>query len=182
MTRLKELYKTEVVPQLMQELGLDNPMRVPRVEKVCVNIGLGKAKTDTKLMDLAKSSLSIITGQAPVVTKAKKSIAGFNLRKGMVIGCKVTLRGNRMYEFLDRLFNLTMPRIRDFQGFSDKLFDGKGNFTLGLRDHMIFPEADYQSASKLAGLSVSIVTTAKSDEEAKKLLQKLGMPFSKGQL
>jgi len=179
MARLKELYKKEIVPQLMKDLGLDNPMRVPRVEKVCINIGLGRAKTDPKLIDLAKESLALITGQAPVVTKAKKSIAGFNLREGMVIGCKVTLRGERMYEFLDRLFNLAMPRIRDFQGVSDSLFDGRGNFTLGLRDQMIFPEADYKFASGLPGLSVTIVTTADNDEEAKKLLEKLGMPFRK---
>lgn len=179
MTRLKDLYKKQIVVQLMQELNLDNPMQVPRLEKVCVNIGLGNAKTDPKIIDLAKSSLSLITGQAPVATKAKKSIAGFNLREGMTIGCKVTLRGNKMYEFLDRLFNLSMPRIRDFQGLSDRLFDGKGNFTMGLRDHAIFPEADYQSASKLPGMSVSIITTASSDKEAKKLLEKLGMPFKK---
>jgi len=177
MARLKELYRKEIVPQLMEELGLDNPMRVPRVEKVCVNIGLGRAKTEPKLIDMARKSLSLITGQAPVVTKAKKSIAGFNLRKGMVIGCKVTLRGERMYEFLDRLFNLAMPRIRDFHGVSDNCFDGRGNFTLGLQDQMIFPEAEYESASKLPGLSVSIVTTAQNDQEAKRLLQKLGMPF-----
>ncbi len=179
MARLKELYRKEIVPQLMEELGLDNPMRVPRVEKVCVNIGLGRAKTEPKLIDMARKSLSLITGQAPVVTKAKRSIAGFNLRKGMVIGCKVTLRGERMYEFLDRLFNLAMPRIRDFHGVSDNCFDGRGNFTLGLQDQMIFPEAEYESASKLPGLSVSIVTTAQNDQEAKRLLQKLGMPFRK---
>jgi len=179
MARLKELYKKEIVPQLMEELDLDNPMRVPRVEKVCVNIGLGRAKTDPKLIDLAKKSLSLITGQAPVVTKAKKSIAGFNLRKGMVIGCKVTLRGERMYEFLDRLFNLAMPRIRDFQGVPDSCFDGRGNFTLGLRDQIIFPEADYETASRLPGVSVTIITTTQDDEEAKSLLQKLGMPFRK---
>jgi len=179
MARLKELYKKEIVPQLMKELDLDNPMRVPRVEKVCVNIGLGRAKTDPKLIDLAKKSLSLITGQAPVVTKAKKSIAGFNLRKGMVIGCKVTLRGERMYEFLDRLFNLAMPRIRDFQGIPDSCFDGRGNFTLGLRDQIIFPEADYETASRLPGVSVTIITTTQDDEEAKSLLQKLGMPFRK---
>lgn len=177
MARLKELYRKEFAPQLMEELGLDSPMRVPRVEKVCVNIGLGKAKTDPKLIDVAKKSLSFITGQAPVVTRAKKSIAGFNLRKGMVIGCKVTLRGERMYEFLDRLFNLAMPRIRDFQGVPDRLFDGKGNFTLGLTDQMIFPEADYKSASQLPGLSITIVTTTENNQEAKELLQKLGMPF-----
>ncbi|MBC7190249.1 50S ribosomal protein L5 [Candidatus Aerophobetes bacterium] len=177
MARLKELYRKEVVPQLMEEMGFDNPMRVPRLEKVCINIGLGKAKTDPKLLELAKKSLSLITGQAPVLTKAKKSIAGFNLRKGMVIGCKVTLRGERMYEFLDRLFNLAMPRIRDFQGISDTLFDGRGNITLGVRDQMIFPEAEYESASKLPGLSITIVTTAKNDFEAKKLLEKMGMPF-----
>ena len=179
MVRLKQLYREEIVPQLMEELGFANPMRVPRMEKVCVSMGLGRAKTDPKLIDLAKKSLSIITGQAPVITKAKKSIAGFNLRKGMVIGCKITLRGNRMYEFLDRLFNLAMPRIRDFQGVSDRFFDGRGNFTLGLRDQMIFPETEYDSTSKLPGFSISMVTTAQNDGEAKRLLQKLGLPFSK---
>lgn len=178
MTRLKELYRKEVIPQLMKELGLDNPMRVPRVEKVCINIGLGRAKTEPKLMDSAKRSLAMITGQQPVVTRAKKSIAGFNLRKGMAIGCRVTLRGDRMYEFLDRFFNLAMPRIRDFHGVSPRVLDGKGNLTIGLRDQMIFPEAEYEDASKLPGFSVTIVTTARNDEEAKKLLQKLGMPFS----
>lgn len=178
MARLKELYKKEIVPELMKELGFDNPMRVPRVEKVCVNIGLGRAKIEPKLIEVAKKSLALITGQQPIVTKAKKSIAGFNLRKGMAIGCKVTLRGDRMYEFLDRLFNLAMPRIRDFHGISPKLFDGRGNITIGFRDQLIFPEAEYEDASKLPGLSVTIVTTAQSDEEAMKLLKKLGMPFS----
>lgn len=176
MARLKEHYNKDIVPQLMEELNLDT-MRVPRVEKVCVNVGMGRAKNDPKLIDLAKQSLSLITGQAPVVTKAKKSIAGFNLRKGMAIGCKVTLRRERMYEFLDRLFNLAMPRIRDFQGVSKNLFDGKGNFTLGLRGQMIFPEADYKIASQLPGLSVAIVTNTENDQEAERLLQKLGMPF-----
>lgn len=178
MARLKEIYRKEVVPQLMKELGFDNPMRVPRVEKVCVNIGLGRAKVEPKLMDSAKKSLAMITGQQPVVTRAKKSIAGFNLRKGMVIGCRVTLRGDMMYEFLDRFFNLAMPRIRDFHGISPDVLDGRGNLTIGLRDQMIFPEAEYEVASKLPGLSVTIVTTARNNEEAKKLLQKLGMPFS----
>lgn len=177
MARLKELYKKQVVSQLMDELGFDNPMRVPRVEKVCLNMGLGRGKTEPKLIDLARKALATITGQSPVPTKAAKSIAGFNLREGMVIGCKVTLRGDRMYEFLDRLFNLVMPRIRDFQGVSARLFDGRGNFTLGLRDQMIFPELDYEVASKLPGLSIAIVTTAKDDFEARKLLEKLNMPF-----
>ncbi len=179
MAKLKELYKKEIIPQLMEDLRLSNPMEVPRVEKVCVNVGLGRGKTEPKLVDMAKKSLSLITGQAAVPTKAKKSIAGFNLREGMVIGCKVTLRGDRMYEFLDRLFNLAMPRIRDFQGVSDSLFDGRGNFTLGLKDQVIFLEVEYETIAKLPGLSINIVTTAKSDQEAKKLLQKLGMSFSK---
>jgi len=178
MARLKELYKKEIVPRLMKELGFDNPMRVPRIEKVCVNVGLGRAKTEPKLMDSAKKSLALITGQQPVVTRAKNSIAGFNLRKGMPIGCKVTLRGERMYEFLDRLFNLAMPRIRDFHGISPRLLDGGGNITIGFRDQMIFPEAEYEDVSKLPGLSVTIVTTARNDEEARQLLRRLGMPFS----
>jgi len=178
MARLKELYKKEIVLQLMKELGFDNPMRVPRVEKVCVNVGLGRAKTEPKLIEVAKKSLALITGQQPIVTKAKRSIAGFNLRKGMAIGCKVTLRGDRMYEFLDRLFNLAMPRIRDFHGISPRFFDGQGNITIGFRDQLIFPEAEYEDASRLPGLSVTIVTTARSDEEAMELLRKLGMPFS----
>lgn len=178
MARLKEFYRKEVIPQLMEELGFDNPMRVPRVEKVCVNIGLGRAKNETKLIDIAKRSLALITGQQPVVTRAKKSIAGFNLRKGMSIGCKVTLRGDRMYEFLDRLFNLAIPRIRDFHGISPQLMDGKGNITIGFRDQLIFPEVEYEDASKLPGLSVTIVTTAKNDQESLRLLKKLGMPFS----
>mgnify|MGYP000551246012 CR=1 FL=1 len=177
--RLKELYKKEIVPQLMEELGKDNPMQVPRVEKVCINVGLGKAKTDPKLIDIAKRSLAVITGQQPVVTRAKRSIAGFNLRKGMIIGCKVTLRGDRMYEFLDRFINLAMPRIRDFRGISPSAMNGKGNLTIGLRDQLIFPEADYEDASKLPGMAVTIVTTAENDEEAIKLLQKLGIPFSR---
>ena len=169
------------MPELMNELGFDNPMRVPRLEKVCLNMGLGRGKTDPKLIDLARGALASITGQSPVPTKAKKSIAGFNLREGMVIGCRVTLRGERMYEFLDRLFNLVMPRLRDFQGISVSLFDGRGNFTLGLKDQMIFPELDYEIASKLPGLSITIVTTAENDLEARKLLGKLNMPFQKGE-
>lgn len=179
MARLKEFYKKEVVPQLMEECGFDNPMQVPRIEKICVNIGLGEAKAEPKLIDSARKSLATITGQQPVITQAKKSIAGFNLRKGMNIGCRVTLRRERMYEFLDRFINLAIPRIRDFRGISPSRMDGQGNITIGLEDQLIFPEAEYEEASKLPGISVTIVTTTRNDEQARMLLQKLGMPFTR---
>ncbi|NQS89817.1 50S ribosomal protein L5 [Patescibacteria group bacterium] len=179
MARLKEIYKKEVIPQMVKKFGFKSPMRTPRVKKVCVNAGIGEAKSDSKFLDLAKKNLALITGQQPIVTKAKKSIAGFHLRKGMLIGCKVTLRGERMYEFLEKLFNLAMPRIRDFHGIPLSLFDGQGNFTLGVNDQLIFPEVGYEDARKLPGLSVTIVTTAETDEEAEELLRLLGMPFQK---
>ena len=176
MARLKEIYKKEIIPLMIKKFGYKNLMGVPKIEKVCLNIGAGSAKKDTKLLDAAKRSLALISGQQPIITKAKKSIAGFTLRKGTSIGCKVTLRGERMYEFLDRLFNLAIPRIRDFQGISLNQFDGRGNFTLGLREQLMFPEVSYEGEN-IQGLSITIVTTAKKDEEAKELLASLGMPF-----
>jgi len=176
--KLKEIYKKETVPLMIKEFGYKNLMEVPKVEKVCLNMGIGGAKKDTKLLDTAKRSLALISGQQPIITKAKKSIAGFALRKGVSIGCKVTLRGERMYEFLDRLFNLAIPRIRDFRGISLNRFDGRGNFTLGLREQLVFPEISYE-VEKIQGLSITIVTTAKKDEEAKELLASLGMPFKR---
>ncbi len=175
--RLRELYKKTAVPALMKEFNYSNVMAVPKVEKVTVNIGLGEATQNPKLMDGAVAELAAIAGQKPVVTKARKSIAAFKLRTGMTIGCMVTLRGDRMYEFLDRLVNVTLPRVRDFRGVSTKSFDGRGNYTLGVRDQLIFPEIDYNKVEKVKGMNISITTTAKSDPEALALLRHLGMPF-----
>ena len=180
MARLKKFYKENVVPLMIKKFGYKNPLGVPKVEKVCLNMGVGDAKKDSKSLDAAKKSLALISGQQPIVTKAKKSIAGFSLREGMSIGCKATLRGERMYEFLDRLFNLAIPRIRDFQGVSPNQLDGRGNLTLGLQEQLVFPELEYKEVEKVQGLSVTIVTTAKKDEEARQLLAYLGMPFKKG--
>ena len=177
MAKLKEIYEKSVVPKLMDKFDYTNSMEVPRVEKIHLNMGVNSAKKDPKSLDVAKKSLALITGQRPVVTRAERSIAGFSLRKGMRIGCMVTLRGERMYEFLDRLLNLAIPRIRDFQGVSINGFDGRGNFTLGLREQFIFPEVGYEDVDRVQGLSVTIVTTAKKDEEAKELLASLGVPF-----
>jgi len=179
MVKLKEVYKKESIPIMIKKFGYKNEMEVPKIEKVCVNVGLGNAKNEPKLLEQAKKSLALITGQQPVVTKAKKSIAGFSLRKGTPIGCKITLRNERMYEFLDRLFNLAIPRIRDFQGISPKGFDGKGNFTLGISEFLVFPEVGYEEMSKNQGLSITIVTTTEENEEAIELLVSLGMPFKK---
>jgi large subunit ribosomal protein L5 len=175
--RLKEHYLKQVVPQLTKEFGYENPMAVPRLEKVSLNIGLGEATGNSKLMDGAVNELGTISGQRPVVTKAKKSIAAFKLREGMPIGCMVTLRGDRMYEFLDRLMNVALPRVRDFRGISPKSFDGRGNYTLGLKDQLIFPEIDYNKVEKTKGMNVSITTTAKTDAEGLALLRFMGMPF-----
>lgn len=175
--RLRELYQTNVVPALVKEFGYKNAMAVPKLEKVAVNIGLGEATQNAKLMDGAVNELGAIAGQRPVVTKAKKSIAAFKLREGMSIGCMVTLRGDRMYEFLDRLFNVSLPRVRDFRGVSNKSFDGRGNYTLGMKDQLLFPEIDYNKVEKVKGLNVCITTTAKTDAEALALLKHLGMPF-----
>ncbi len=177
MARLKDRYRQEIVPGLMKELGYSNPMQVPRLEKVVVNIGLGEASQNVKLLDAAVEELAGITGQKPVVTRARKAIANFKLREGMPIGCAVTLRGERMYEFLDRLMNVALPRVRDFRGVSDRSFDGRGNYSLGVREQIIFPEVNLDKVEKVRGMTVSIVTTARSDAEGKALLRALGMPF-----
>jgi large subunit ribosomal protein L5 len=175
--RLRERYVKEVKPALMKELDLSNPMAVPRLEKVVVNMGVGEATQNVKILDPAANELSQIAGQKAVITKAKKSIAAFKVREGMPIGAMVTLRGDRMFEFLDRLINVALPRVRDFRGVSTKSFDGRGNYTLGLRDQLIFPEIDYAKVEKMKGMNVTIVTTAKSDDQARALLKHLGMPF-----
>ena len=177
MSRLKDRYLTDVVPALKKEFGYANIMAVPKIQKVVVNMGLGEATQNVKLIDVAHDELSRITGQRPVTTRAKKSIAAFKVRQGMPVGVSVTLRGDRMFEFLDRLMNIALPRVRDFKGVSPKGFDGRGNFTLGLRDQLMFPEIDYMKVDKARGMNVSVVTTAKTDQEARRLLQLLGMPF-----
>jgi len=179
MARLQEQYKTEVAPALRQRFGYTSPMAVPRVAKVVINMGVGDAIQDAKLLDQAVDELATITGQRPSVTKSRKSISNFKLRAGMSIGCRVTLRGRRMYEFLDRLTNLALPRVRDFRGVSPKAFDGRGNYTLGIRDQLIFPEINYNKVQKVKGMNVCIVTTARTDDEARALLDGLGMPFRK---
>jgi large subunit ribosomal protein L5 len=177
MNRVKEKYQKEVVPALKKEFGYTNVMAVPRLQKVVVNMGLGEATGNAKIVDTGADELARITGQKPVVRRAKKSIAAFKLRKGMPVGTTVTLRGDRMWEFLDRLMSIALPRVRDFKGVSPKGFDGRGNYTLGLKDQLLFPEIDYMKVDKARGMNVSVVTTAKTDEEARKLLQFIGMPF-----
>lgn len=177
--RLKEKYTNEIVPALMKKFGYKNHMQVPKIEKVVINMGVGDAVQNSKLLDAAVNELTLISGQKPVITRAKKSIAGFKLREGMPIGTKVTLRGERMYYFLDKLFNVALPRVRDFRGVSPKGFDGRGNYTLGLKEQLIFPEIEYDKVDKVRGMDVVIVTTAKTDEEARELLTELGMPFRK---
>jgi len=177
MARLKEQYKDEVLPELMKEFGYRNVMEVPRITKITLNMGVGEAKTNAKLLDDAVEELGLITGQKPRVARARKSIASFKLREGMAIGCTVTLRGERMYEMLDRLGSIALPRIRDFRGISPDQFDGRGNFALGIREQTIFPEIDYDSVDQVRGLNICITTTAKTDEEGRALLSKLGMPF-----
>lgn len=179
MNRMHELYTQEVVPALRKTFEYKNIMQVPRIEKVVVNIGAGEALDNPKALEAAVSDLTIITGQKPVMTKARKSIANFKLREGRLIGTKVTLRGDRMWSFLDRLVNTALPRVRDFRGVSSNAFDGRGNYTLGLRDQLIFPEIEYDKIDKLRGMEVTIVTTAKTDDQARMLLRLLGMPFSK---
>jgi len=179
-TGLKGKYHNEVVPVLMSDLGYKNIMQVPRVEKVVISIGLGEAIQNPKALEAAEGDLSIISGQHPVITRAKKSVASFKLRAGMPIGMMVTLRGRRMYDFLDRLLNSVLPRIRDFQGVSRDSFDGRGNYSLGLKDQIVFPEIDYDKVDKARGLEITIVTTALSDEEGRRLLELLGMPFVRG--
>lgn len=175
--RLQERYEKEIAPALMREFGLTNRMAVPKLHKVVVNMGVGQATQNAKLMDTAVAELGAICGQKPVVTRAKKSIAAFKLREGMAVGCAVTLRGVRMYEFLDRLMNIVLPRVRDFRGVSPKSFDGRGNYTLGLLDQIIFPEIDYAKVDLPKGMNVTVVTTARNDEQARSLLRHLGMPF-----
>jgi large subunit ribosomal protein L5 len=177
MSRIKDRYVKEAVPALRKEFGYKNIMAVPKVEKVVVNMGLGEATQNVKIVDTANDELGRITGQRPVTTRAKKSIAAFKVRKGMPIGSMVTLRGERMWDFLDRLMNIALPRVRDFKGVSPKGFDGRGNYTLGLRDQLLFPEIDYLKVDKARGMNVSVVTTAHTDQEARRLLQLIGMPF-----
>lgn len=181
MPRLKDKYQQEVLPAMQQEFGYQNVMEVPRVVKVVVNVGLGEALQNAKALDAASNDIMLITGQKPIVRKARKSIATFKLREGNPIGIKVTLRGNRMYDFLDRLMNVALPRVRDFRGVSPDAFDGRGNYTLGLSEQLIWPEINYDTIDKVRGMEVTIVTTAKTDEEARRLLQLLGMPFRKRQ-
>jgi large subunit ribosomal protein L5 len=179
MNRLKEKYVNEITPALVSKFGYSSIMQAPQVDKIVINMGVGEAVQNTKSLDAAVEELQTITGQKPVITKAKKSIAGFRLREGMPIGCKVTLRGERMYDFLDKLIAISLPRVRDFRGVSKKSFDGRGNYTLGVKEQLIFPEIDYDKVSKVRGMDIVIVTTANSDEEARELLTQFGMPFQK---
>jgi len=178
-SRLKDKYQQDVVPSLQKEFSYKNPMQVPTVKKVVVNIGMGEAIQNAKAMDAAVADLATITGQRPVITRAKHSVATFKLREGMQVGCMVTLRGERMYHFLDKLMNVALPRLRDFQGVSPEAFDGHGNYTLGLREQLVFPEIDYDKVDKVRGMEVSIVTSAHTDEEGRQLLKLMGMPFKK---
>jgi large subunit ribosomal protein L5 len=180
MNRLKERFKTEIVPALQKGLDLENVMQVPRLQKVVVNIGMGEAMDNPKSLDAAASDVSQITGQKPVITLARKSVANFKLREGRAIGVKVTLRGEKMWSFVDRLMNVVLPRVRDFRGVSDAAFDGRGNYTLGLREQLIFPEIEYDKIDKIRGMEITLVTTAKTDDQAAALLTHLGMPFRKG--
>ncbi len=177
MAKLLEQYKQEITPKLMEKFAYKNIMQVPKIEKIIINVGVGEAIQNPKAMDGAVNDLMAITGQKPIITKAKKSIAGFKLREGMPIGCKVTLRGERMYDFLYRLINIVLPRVRDFRGVSPQAFDGRGNYSLGIKEQTIFPEIEYDKIDKIRGLEVVIVTTAKTDEEARELLKSMGMPF-----
>lgn len=177
MSRLKDKYKNEIVSAMMQKFGYKNIMQVPKLEKVVLSMGVGEAIQNSKAMDAAVNDLMTITGQRPVVTKAKKSIAAFKLRQGMSIGCKVTLRGERMYDFVDKLFNVALPRVRDFRGVSPNSFDGRGNYSLGIKEQLIFPEIEYDKIDKIRGMDIIFVTTARTDEEARELLRLLGMPF-----
>jgi len=177
MARLRDKYKNDIAPALAKEFEIKNPMAIPKIEKVVINMGLGEASANAKILDVAADELRSIAGQKPVVTKAKKSIAAFKLRQGMAIGTMVTLRGDRMYEFLDRLISVALPRVRDFRGISGKAFDGRGNYTLGIREQLIFPEIDFNKVDKTRGMNISIVTTAQNDDQARSLLKALGMPF-----
>lgn len=180
MARLYEVYKKEIIPSMVNRFNYRNVMQVPKIERVVLNIGVGEAVQNPKALDGAVSDLTVISGQKPVITKAKKSIAGFKLREGMPIGCKVTLRGRRMYDFLDKLINFILPRVRDFRGVSPQAFDGRGNYSLGIKEQTIFPEIDYGKIDKIRGLEVVIVTDAKTDEEGRELLKSMGMPFRQG--
>lgn len=177
MSRLKETYQTDLMPALTKEFSYTSPMEVPRLEKIVLNMGLGEAIQNIKVLDAAVEELTLIAGQRPVVTRARQSIASFKLREGMPIGCMVTLRKGMMYEFFDKLVNVALPRVRDFRGLSDKSLDGRGNFTVGIKEHIIFPEIEYDKIDKIKGLNITIVTTAKTDEEGKALLKMMGMPF-----
>lgn len=179
MNRLMERYQNDVVKSLVEKFNYSSSMQAPKVEKIVLNIGFGDAVSNSKLLDEAVNELTLITGQKPVITRAKKSIAGFKLREGAPIGCKVTLRGERMYEFLDKLVNISLPRVRDFRGVSNNSFDGRGNYTLGIKEQLIFPEINFDKVNKLRGMDIVFVTTAKSDEEGRELLAQLGMPFKK---
>ena len=177
MDRLQEKYQNEVVPELNKKFGYKNVMELPKIEKIIINMGVGEAVGNPKALDAAVSDLTIISGQKPLLTRAKKSLAAWKLREGMPIGCKVTLRGTRMYQFLDKFMNVALPRVRDFRGVSDKAFDGRGNYAVGLKEQLIFPEIEYDKSDKIRGMNIVIVTTAKKDEEARELLKLMGMPF-----
>ena len=177
MARLRDKYKKEIASALAKEFDIKNPMAIPKITKIVVNMGLGEASSNAKILDVATEELKSVTGQKPVITKAKKSIAAFKLRQGMAIGTMVTLRGDRMYEFLDRLISIALPRVRDFRGISGKAFDGRGNYTLGIREQLIFPEIDFNKVDKTRGMNISIITTARNDDEARSLLKSMGMPF-----
>ena len=179
MNRLQKRYEDEIVKSLMEKFNYSSKMQTPKIEKIVLNIGVGDAVSNSKLLDEAVNELTLISGQKPIITRAKKSIAGFKLREGMPIGCKVTLRGERMYEFLDKLINVSLPRVRDFRGVSNNSFDGRGNYTLGIKEQLIFPEIDFDKVNKLRGMDIVFVTTAKTDEEGHELLAQLGMPFHK---
>jgi large subunit ribosomal protein L5 len=179
MSRLKDLYQAEIRPALQEKFGYKNPMQIPQLEKIVINIGVGEATTNAKAIDAASADLAAITGQKPIVCKARRSLAAWKIREGMPLGCKVTLRGERMYEFLDRVINIALPRVRDFRGISDKSFDGRGNYAFGVKEQLIFPEVDYDQIDKLRGMDIIVVTTAKTDEEARELLSRFGMPFKK---
>ncbi|GKX28444.1 50S ribosomal protein L5 [Vallitalea longa] len=179
MSRIKEIYNNEIVDAMMKKFNYKNKMAVPKIEKIVINMGVGEAKENRKILDSAVSDLTIIAGQKPVITKAKKSVAAFKVREGMPIGCKVTLRGSRMYDFADRLINLALPRVRDFRGVNPNAFDGRGNYALGIKEQLIFPEIEYDKVDKVRGMDIIFVTTAKTDEEARELLTLFGMPFKK---
>ena len=179
MTRLKETYLNEIVDAMTKKFGYKNVMQVPKLDKIVINMGIGEAKENSKVLDAAMAELEIISGQKPVITRAKNSIANFKLREGMAIGCKVTLRGDKMYEFLDRLVNLALPRVRDFRGVNPNALDGRGNYALGIKEQLIFPEIEYDKVDKVRGMDVIVVTTAETDEEARELLTQFGMPFKK---